>query len=393
MARFTATWTVFLLMAVLGSAAAQDLDRAALQASIESGESLSGAQRKALFRARSHRQEGRLAEALGVLGEPLEGPGAPLLQFERAQVLADLGDTAGAQAALQAACAAEPSFARAWLRLGEIAYGSQKYRVAGEAFERGWELSPDRRPELLYYSGVSWLAADLTTEAYRPLTILLSSATDAPLDWYRAWIAAAVEVEEPDVRIVEQLCSTHAADPAAWRLGGRYAAGRTDYESAATYLTVASYLGTFDSEDWRRLGDLYAVIEVPVQAARCYEAAAVGESTPHLRDRERLAGAWVAAHRPEEARAALLAALDQTESRRLWILLADLEYQEENWEAALAAYDKATTIDPAWGRGWLLAGFCARESGHAEEAREYLLRAATFPRQASAARSLLEEMR
>ena len=62
---------------------------------------------------------------------------------------------------------------------------------------------------------------------------------------------------------------------------------------------------------------------------------------------------------------------------------------DEDFEAALTAFDRATDLDPEFGRGWLMMGYCAIELGRPDEARRYLEKAAEFPDQAAGARSLL----
>jgi tetratricopeptide (TPR) repeat protein len=104
---------------------------------------------------------------------------------------------------------------------------------------------------------------------------------------------------------------------------------------------------------------------------------------------ERLASAWLGAHDHDRARTTLKTALSQKETAGLWSLLGDLEYLDEDFEAALAAFGRACDLDPEFGRGWLMMGYCAIELGRPDEARPHLEKATEFPGQASGARSLL----
>ena len=49
-------------------------------------------------------------------------------------------------------------------------------------------------------------------------------------------------------------------------------------------------------------------------------------------------------------------------------------------------------LDPDFGRGWLMMGYCAVELGREDEARRHLERAAEFPEQATSARNLLSRV-
>lgn len=403
-----------LLACVAAAAAAQeepagDPARTALQAEIESGADLDSRARKVLFRARNHQDVGRYAEALKLLDEWLAGGAErehPLLRFQQAIAQLGLGNREAAQTAFRAAVTDEPRFARAWLRLAETAYDRQDYAVAAEAFGRGYELGPVRRPEYLYYRCVALLSGDRPADAVDDLVRLLGEhRADAGLDWYRALIAATTSAETPEPArpLIANLLADFGGDDAAWELAYRFATGNGDYESAAVYLTVTGYLRDLSAEEWNRLGDLYAVIDVPLQAARCYEAAMADSATSGTsatsaessaashREFERVAGAWLAAHRLDEARDALRAGLARRPTKRLWTLLADLEYQAENYAAALEAYTNAVELAPDFGRGWLMRGYCAKELGRQDEAREALERAAEFPEQAAGAAMLLTE--
>jgi Flp pilus assembly protein TadD len=107
---------------------------------------------------------------------------------------------------------------------------------------------------------------------------------------------------------------------------------------------------------------------------------------------ERLASAWLSAHAHDRARATLKTALGRKETVRLWSLLGDLEYLDEDYEAALTAFDRSCELDPEFGRGWLMMGYCALELERETEARRHLEKAAEFPGQASGARSLLSRI-
>ena len=106
---------------------------------------------------------------------------------------------------------------------------------------------------------------------------------------------------------------------------------------------------------------------------------------------ERLVSTWMAAHRHEEARTVLRQALAKNESRKLWAMLGDLEHLAEDYTAALEAYGRGCALDPAFGRGWLMMGYCCQELGRPDEARAHLQKASAFPEQSASARILLAE--
>ncbi len=350
-------------------------DRAAVQNRIESGDDLGSRARKVLFRARTRMEEGNALAAIGTLDGWLDGHperDRSLLRFERALARMNLDQPDSALLDLRRAVALEPRFARAWLTLGEVAYGQQAYAVAAEAFAKGYGLTPDPRPEILHYQGVCLLLAGQAQQAAAVLAELLRvNRAQAELDWYRALIAADLESPHPGVAapFLDHLVEDFAADPQAWDLAASYAASGQHYRSAAVFLTIADYLQPLAAGRLDQLGDLYAACGVPLEAARIYERAlAARPATTETdsaavrrgrEDQERLASAWLAAHRPGRARAALQAAVK---------------------------------TDPDFGRGYLLLGYSSLELGLEEQARQELRRAQTYPKQAVEAGRILKSL-
>lgn len=381
-----------------------DPEKAAVQHRIESGEDLSARGQKVLFRCRTQQDEGNYDRAVEIMTAWLDDhPDREhsLLLYNLAVSRSELGDNAGAYAALEKAVELEPDFSRAWLRLGETAFAVQKYDTAAEAFARAHELAAAATPEMLYYSGVAWVQAEQPDRAVNTLTTLLDAhRPGADLDWYQALIAAAVDTDRPERAepYLDNLLADHSAEPAAWELAYQYAAYRQNYRLAATYLTVAGYLRPLTVSEMDQLGDLYSVINVPLVAARYYERALaatevrVSETEAPARRYERLASAWLAAHRRDEARTALEAGLTVRDDAGLWSLLGDLEYMEQDYTGARTAFAHSCSLDPQNGRGWLMQGFCAIEQGDKAAAGVFLRRAAEFPEQAETASRLMGQI-
>ena len=369
------------------------------QTAIESGEGLSARAKKALFRARARQDDGDFVGAAAIMSEFMDGQADrehPLLLFNLALSHFALDQEDQAYSDLKKAVELEPRYGRAWLRLGEAAYELEKYSEAGDAFVRAYELTADPAPEILYYAGVTLLMGQKTGASLAALERLLNEHREgAELDWYQALISAGIQAEQPGrvTPFVDRMLADFPGDPKAWELSYQFAAGQEDYRAAAVSLTVTGYLRPLAHDELVQLGDLYAVISVPIQAARYYEQAMAAPDadveTGRGKEFERLASAWLGAHDHNRARTTLKTALSQKESAGLWSLLGDLEYMDEDFEAALTAFGRATDLDPEFGRGWLMMGYCATELGHSAEAREFLEKAAEFPDQAASARSLL----
>jgi len=374
-------------------------DRVDLQNTIEAGEGLSSRARKTLFSSRSKQDKGDYTAANQLMQKWFaEHPKDTnhLLSFNWAVTQLNIDQTMEARANLEKAVAQEPNFARAWLRLGEAAYDLKEYTRAAEAFTHGYELMPDPKPEILYYSAVSWLLADQGQKSLNILIVLLKDfRSTAILDWYQALVAAAVEAENFNDAwpLMEKGLMDFESDPQSWFMAYQMAAAEENFERAAVLLTVVEYLRPLKRNEFLQLGDLYAGSGVPLQAARYYQKAVqFPETAPRPDDYVRLASAWMAAHRLDQAREVIDRGVSQGESVRLLALLGDLNYSEENYQAAQQAFARCVELDSQYARGWLMGGYCSLELGDNTEARRNLQRAAEFSGQEKLARDLLKRI-
>ena len=64
------------------------------------------------------------------------------------------------------------------------------------------------------------------------------------MDWYRAWLSAALDMDRPQVAsdATQQMLTDHPDDPIAWRLAAQFAAAAGDYRAAAINLAVTTLL-------------------------------------------------------------------------------------------------------------------------------------------------------
>lgn len=371
----------------------------AVQNKIESGDDLSPRARKILFSCRTRQDDGRYADAAGMMSEWIDGhPDQPnhLLFFNLA--VSQLGEDnyTGALKNLESAVAKEPLFARGWLRLGEAAYEHQNYARAAEAFHNGHNLMCDPRPEIRYYSAVAWLLAEQPDKALVGLESLLQDhAGMATMDWYQALVAAASGAGRFDTARpwVENCLVENESDPKAWYLAYQFAAAGEDYRQAAVWLTVVGHLRPLSRSELLQLGDLYAGTGTPYQAARYYQQALdYPETEPGSNDFLRLASAWMASHQNEEARAVLSRGIAAKPTVKLLALLGDLNYAEEKYTQSRLAFGRCVSMDPDYGRGWLMSGYCSLELGENNKARSSFERAKVFPDQESVASELLKRL-
>jgi tetratricopeptide (TPR) repeat protein len=316
------------------------------------------------------------------------------LRFFLGDYLSHLEKVDEACAELEKCVAMEPRFTEAWLKLGELSYSLERYPRAAEAILEGFELSEEKRPELLYFGAASYILAQQSEKALPVLEQLLTGEYGEPrLEWYRAMISASIDAGAIDRGrdAVAGLLEHFGSNPDAWYLAFQFAASIQDYEQAAVALTVTGYLRPLNRQERIQLGDLYSVIDVPVVAGDYYQEAMADSAS--AREIERLASAHIAAHNQDEALAVLTRAVREEPTARLYSLLGDLQFMRKDYAASYDAFEQCVRMDPQEGRAYLMMGYCAMELERNHDAVDNLERALAFEDVAERAQSLLERAR
>lgn len=381
-----------LLIAALAATTALAQEPGSAEADLLDPGRATGSARRTLYKVQMQRSRGENEEARRTLREHLaEHPDDDhaLLRYHLGQVLA-LGDSMAAAAdQFEAAVTLEPGLLPAWRNLGEVAYGLAEYDRAARAFGAAWPLDPERDPRLRYYQGVALLQADRPAEAVTVLADLVADpGPEAPVDWYQALLAAAVEAENPAAAgpAMSRLTTLRPGDPEAWYLAYQQASAAGNYAVAVRNLTVTGFLRPLTLDERRQLGDLSLAAGAPARAVMHFTAVVDSLGSEDPADLDRLVSALLEADRAAEAIAVLDRRLDLAPTVQGWRLKGELHYGREEWGAAREAFAAASRLDPAEGELELLQGYCLLEMGDHAAARRHLVRAGEDPALASRAR-------
>jgi tetratricopeptide (TPR) repeat protein len=211
------------------------------------------------------------------------------------------------------------------------------------------------------------------------------------MEWYRALISVYLELEDKahGNDTVTSMLRHFGDDPAAWLLAFQFSAAGGDYRRAAVALTITGYLRPLTHEEQMQLGDLYTAVGVPAVAGDYYEAA-LADGAGDASEYERLSSAYVASYQPERALETINRALHDQPTVRLYSLLGDLYYLQQDNQEAYDAYKQCVALDETYGRAYLMMGYCALELGETSDAISRLERALDFPDYAESAQQLLD---
>jgi tetratricopeptide (TPR) repeat protein len=351
-------------------------------------------ERKTMLRASLYAKSGDHVTAAALLADHLRANPEQehyLMRLHLAQDLGDAGNTAEARDNYRRAVELEPRLERGWFGLADAAYDLTEYELAAEAFERGYDVAPDRPAEVLYYAAAAWLLAEKPDRAIVVFERLTSGSAEAlQLRWVQGYLAAANRLEKPELAdgAMRRLLAAYPDDPEAWYLKYQYEAARRDFQGAAVALRVVGHLRELTAAEEKQLGDLLMAAGVSQLASDHYRRGLTPEAS--AAEIERLASALVASHETEEALQVLRAALEKAPTPRLWSLVGDVHYLRQEYAEAMTAFGNVAAAGDETGRAWLMQGYCALELGRRNEALDLLARASTFPDQQDLAQRLIQ---
>ncbi|OEU81379.1 MAG: hypothetical protein BA872_05665 [Desulfobacterales bacterium C00003060] len=317
-----------------------------------------------------------------------------LVEFTLANLLAMAGKDGEALPHYTAAVNLYPAFAAAWQNMGKIHFDLKHYDEAGDCLSKAYELNEKKNPSLLYYAGVAYIMAKKERKALPHLEYLSSGEAGNPkTEWLEALLKVCMDLQLNDKAfdIIHALLDKNGEDPRWWKILARFHLQQSDYSNATAALTVRSYLTTIDRQDIMLLGDLNNAIGVPLKAAEYYEMAAGLENSPSS-TYEKLASAFIAAHRMANAIEVLESTLEQKPTSRLWFMMGQVLYEEGSFDRAYNAFHHSVRHDPKSGRAYLMMGYCALQSDKKDAARAAFQKACRFPKQEKSAKKFLRQV-
>ena len=348
---------------------------------------------KVVYDAQQLMEKKDYLKAQGCLKEFIEKhPEKPhyLVEFTLANTLALADKNREALQHYRATVSLYPNFAAAWQNMGKIYFDLKQYDEAGDCLLKGYEHNEKKEPSLLYYAAVSYIMAKKETKALPHLEYLVSGEIGAPkTEWLEALLNVYMDLKlkEKAFAVVRRLIDENGDNPRWWKILAQLHLQQSDYKPAVAALTVHSYLTFLTKQDIMLLGDLNNAIGVPLKAAKYYEKAL--NLSNNVGDYEKLASAYIGAHRPAKAIEVLDRALEKKPTSKLWFMMGHVLYEEENFDKAYNAFNQSARIDPKSGRAYLMMGYCALQMDKKETARSAFQKACRFPRQEKTAKRLL----
>ncbi len=280
-----------------------------------------------------------------------------------------------------------------WLNMGKVCYDLQQFGKAAQYMQKAYELMTDKRPDLLYQAAVCLIRDQKPRQALAYLSqICAAGAAEAKDDWFEVLVDVYLKLGQhrEAVATLQQLLGKPGCRPRWWKLLAHIHMQERDYTKAAAALKVYLDMVEASREEVIWLGDLYRLAGVPLKAARQYEKALQRPVTAG--DCEKIAAAYLSAHRPDKAVHALNQAIAQKPSARLWHMLGSIQYNQGKYQEAHEAFRQSFELAQGDGSAALLMGYCALKLNKLHAAEEIFKSAARFSQQRTSARKALNEI-
>ncbi len=318
-----------------------------------------------------------------------------LVEFTLGNVLALTGKNTEALSHYKTSAHLYPEYAPTWQNMGKVCFDLKRYEQAGDYLLKAYQMDKKSDLSSLYNVAVTYIMAKKERKALPHLEYLSSGDAGIPkTEWLEALLKVCMDLQlkEKAFQVIHRLLEKNGSDPRWWKILAQFHLQQSDYKAAVAALTVHSYLTCLKKQDIMFLGDLYNAVGVPLKAAAYYEEAlnSINNNNPAIF--EKLASAYIAAHRTAKAIEVLDRALEKKPTSGLWFMMGQVLYEQGNFDKAYNAFNQSARLNCKNGRAYLMMGYCALQMDKKEAARTAFQKATRFPKQRKVAKELLKQV-
>jgi tetratricopeptide (TPR) repeat protein len=344
---------------------------------------------KRLNEALAHLEAGRNAEAKAALAKLNLDRLSPYERSRVEQILAAVAhaqdDTASARKHLGQALASgglnEQETSAVRFQLAQLYMAEEKWHEGAEALEQWFATTTSPNSAAYYLLAAAYYQLGNTQQALAPAQKAIDLAEKPQESWLQLLLALRLAREEypQAVPLLMKLLAASPQKKSYWLQLSSVHGTLERYEPALVPIQLAYHAGMLtEPSELQRLADLLLQVGIPYRAAQILSQALEQKQVEaDAKTWEKLGNCWIAAREYDKAiqplgRAALLAS-----GGELYVRLAEVEIQREEWERAAEALrrglEKGGLRNP--GSAQLLLGIAFYNQKKPEEARSWFRRA------------------
>jgi tetratricopeptide (TPR) repeat protein len=322
-------------------------------------------------------------------------------------------------------------FSAAWLNLARCRYDLSQYQKAGEAFEKGYEVSSPKEGVTLYYAAASYFTANNALKCIQVMERLFGNhPDDIKLEWKETLVHAYLAVEDPEkalalmeelviqftgekklqwqeailyqylsmnmqkkaLRLAGQLTETYPLEPKWWKALAHIHLSEDRYQEALAAMTIYGYLQPYNEKEKKLMAELSLMAGIPAKAVSYYES--LHAQLSETRFIVKIVQSYQMMNQPQQALKWAEKGLMQTKSSELMMQKATLLYELREFDKSMQAFESIIKEKNGdIGLAWLMIGFAAAQSDDLNKAMIAFENASQFKRHQKTALSQLEQIK
>ena len=330
----------------------------------------------------------------------------------------------------RAAVKRAPYFSPAWMNLAKCRYDLENYSDAGVCFLKGFETAEEKQPEILYYSAVSFMAAEKYKRSLEIFEKLFSDYKESiKLEWKQSiaqiylmrnmplkalpyleeivkeitgdkkkqWQKIllhqyiSLKMESKALAYAKKLTEEDPVEADWWKAMSYIYFLKDRYKEGIVPYTIFSYIKKLSDSEKQLLADLNFSLGIPVQAI-CYYEQIIAKKEDSL-IYEKLVNACIASFNYEKAIETIDRAIKFHYDSSLLIIKGQILIQKEKYEEAMYVYEDAAKNMGKPGRAWLMAGYAAWNFENLKKAEYAFKKAAKYKKQKKKAEQALDHIK
>ncbi|MGH7897795.1 MAG: tetratricopeptide repeat protein [Candidatus Binatia bacterium] len=267
-------------------------------------------------------------------------------------------------------------------QIAQLFMAENKWKDGVEALKQWFATTPNPNSAAYHLLAVGYYQLGDFKSALEPAQKAIDLAGGKPQEsWLQLLLALRLEREEYQlaVPILKQLIDSGPAKKNYWIQLSAVHAQLGSYEQSVVPLQLSYQAGLLtEDQEIRRLAEMLARVTIPYRAAKILsQAIEQGKIKSDFKAFELLANCWVAAREYDKSIPPLRRAAELSDSGELFLRLAEVYVQREDWGntagAVKLALDKGKLKSP--GNAQLLMGLAHYNQKKMNEARTWFERA------------------
>jgi tetratricopeptide (TPR) repeat protein len=227
-------------------------------------------------------------------------------------------------------------------QIAQLFLAESKWKEGAEALKQWFATAQNPNSAAYHLLAVAYYQLGDHNAAVEPAQKAVELAGAKPQEsWLQLLLALRLERQEYKLAlpIVKQLIEANPGTKNYWMQLAGIAAATGGYPEAAVPLEVAYRGGVIgDEQDVQRLAQMLVQISIPYRAAKILsQAVEQGRVKGDAKTNELIANYWIAARDYDKAMAPLRKAADLSDNGELYVRLAEVYVQREDWANAANA--------------------------------------------------------